>query len=94
MARPPVAEWVGVDGDLSRDQSAESTWWIGLLSWIFIYVGRKDHFNDREMSGLARVMIADICSTTTWSRWQRRASWGSVNDLFKVDNYRLAWIST
>ncbi len=30
---------------LSLDQSAESRWWLGLLFWIFIYVGRKRNRN-------------------------------------------------
>jgi hypothetical protein len=42
---------VVVYADLSCDQPAESTWWIGLLSWVFIYVERKHHFSGGKMSG-------------------------------------------
>jgi hypothetical protein len=37
--------------ELSCDQSAGSTWWIGLLSWVFIYVEMKHHFKGRKRSG-------------------------------------------
>jgi len=38
-------------GDLSGDQMGESTWWVGLLSWVFIYVERKHYFAGWWMSG-------------------------------------------
>jgi hypothetical protein len=36
-------------GDLSGDQMGESTWWVGLLSWVFIYVERKHHFKGEDV---------------------------------------------
>jgi hypothetical protein len=41
---------VGCDVNLSEEQSGESSWWIGLLSWVFIYVERKHHFSGRKGS--------------------------------------------
>ena len=42
---------VGCDVNLSEEQSGESSWWIGLLSWVFIYVERKHYFAGWWMSG-------------------------------------------
>ncbi len=38
-------------GDLSCDQWGESAGWIELLSWEFIYLGKKHHFSGWWMSG-------------------------------------------
>jgi hypothetical protein len=49
MALPPLMSDVVFVGDLSGDQMGESTWWVGLLSWVFIYVERKHHFKGEDV---------------------------------------------